>query len=180
MTRANTPWIVGGAVVASVAVLALAAAKLAPVHELDVRLADGSLAHVHYVGAPPTVVELTRPPVAWPALSMIDNDLAWNAPFTDMARLEVALDQDMARDLTAGPLTPYQLIAAEGAGAPCLSGVEVETRSDGGAPVTTTRRFSTCGSPADRPSQTVVVPHERDAQTKPRSLIQASWAGEAA
>jgi hypothetical protein len=111
---------------------------------------------------------------------MVDEDVAWNAPFADIARLEAAMDQDMARDFAAAPITPYQLVAAQGAGAPCVSGVEVETRSDGGAPVTTTRRFSTCGASAAHPSRPVTVPRERDAAPAAKGLIQASWTDAAA
>jgi len=98
----------GAAAIALAGVAGLAAAEIKNVHMLDVRLADGSLAHIRYVGDTPPTVSFTSAPTAFSIPSPASDTFGPESAFAALERISEAMDRqaDMMLREAAAPSAP--------------------------------------------------------------------------
>jgi hypothetical protein len=157
----------GAAAVVLVGVAALAAAEIANAHRLDVRLPDGSVAQIRYVGDTPPAVDFAPAPMAPAILSPASDPFALESRFEALDRISEAMDRQADAMLQAvaappapmlfGPgLTPVDVgklppgaygvsmvstISANGA---CTRSVQYQSLGDGQPPRVVTRTSGAC------------------------------------
>jgi hypothetical protein len=86
----------GAAAIALVAVAGLAVAEIKNAHRLDVRLPDGLVADIRYVGDTPPTVSFTSVPMARLALSPASDPFGPDSPFAALERISEAMDRQAA------------------------------------------------------------------------------------
>ncbi len=109
MRSARKAMLAGAAAVALLGVAGWTAAEIKNGHVLDVRLPDGALAHIRYVGDTPPTVSIAAPPTALSIMSPPPDAFGPNSAFTALDRISQAMDRQaeaMLRDMAAQPLTP--------------------------------------------------------------------------
>jgi hypothetical protein len=192
--RASKTALMTGAALACAAVAGLAAAAIANDHVMTLRLPDGSVAKIHYLGDTPPQVSLQPAPAAAPvgviafAPGFGANAVFADPAFADLARMEQAMDQQAAAMMRQA-MAPGAAFAGPGgftqvemgrmpAGAHfCSRSVQIRDTGDGKAPQVITQSSGDCGAPAaaspgvsaPRPAAPVMSP-------QPGGLVQTRFA----
>jgi hypothetical protein len=168
----------GAAAIALVGVAGLAAAEIKNAHVLDVRLPDGSLAHIRYVGDTPPTVSFAPAPMALSIFSPMSDDPFGPGPaFAALERITQAMDRQadaMLREASAGPglftgsdLTPvdvgnlppgaqgFSMVSTLSGDGVCTRSVEYRSLGDGWSPQVVTRTSGACAADQKRPAPAV-------------------------
>ena len=98
----------GAAAFALVAVAGLAAAEIKNAHLLEVRLPDGSLSQIQYVGDTPPTVSIAPPPMALSVHSPTSDPFGPESPFTEMERISQAMNRQAEEMLRAANAQTWQ------------------------------------------------------------------------
>jgi hypothetical protein len=167
----------GAAAIALAGVAGLAVAEIKNAHVLDVRLPDGSLAHIRYVGdTPPTVSFAPASPslsIFWPA----SDPFAPGSPFAALEQISQAMDRQaeaMLREASARPglftapdlmqvdvgkLPPgaqgYSMVSTMSGDGACTRSVEYRSLGDGKPPQVVTRTSGACAADEKHPAPSV-------------------------
>jgi len=148
MKALKTPLLIGAAAVAAIGLAGAAMAQIKHSHVMQVRLPDGTLEQIRYVGDTPPVVQLqtdwTPIVVAWPQAAF-----EADAPFAMLERLTAQMDREAAALLQQarslpGPLTggPAGLTQVDiGKLPPGVSGYSVVSTMSGGKVCTRTMEY---------------------------------------
>ena len=163
----------GVAAVALVGVAGLAVAEIKNAHVLDVRLPDGSSAHIHYFGDTPPTVSFAPAPMALSVRSPASDLFGPDSPFGALERMSQAMDLQadaMLREAAAqsglafaGPdlmpidvakLPPggqsFSMVSTLSGNGVCTRSVEYRSLGDGKPPQVVTRTSGTCAAPDEK------------------------------
>jgi hypothetical protein len=166
--------LVGAAVTALAGVAGLAVAEIKNAHVLDVRLADGSLARIRYVGDTPPTVRIAAAPPELPGLTPPFGSLGPEWPFAALDQISQAIDRQtdaMLREanagagpfagpdptqLDAGKLPPgaqgFAMVSTLSGGGVCTRSLEYRAPGDGRPPQVVTRTSGACSADHKRPA----------------------------
>jgi hypothetical protein len=167
--------LVGVAAIALAGVAGLATAEINNAQVLDVRLPDGGLAHIRYVGDIPPTVSFDPSPIALPILLPTPDPFGFTSPFVALDRISQAMDrqadaifQELAggsglaadgRDLTKidiGKLPPgaqgYSVVSTMSGSGVCTRSIEYRSLGDGKPPQVSTHVSGTCAANGNRPA----------------------------
>jgi hypothetical protein len=145
----------------------LAVAKISNAHLLDVRLPDGSLAHIRYVGDTPPTVSFDPAPLAFSMLSPPSSAIGGPSPFAALERMSEAMDRQadtMFRDIAAQPMPPFvgtgtlpvdiampppgaqgfSMVSTTSANGVCTRSVQYRSLGDGKPPQVVSRTSGAC------------------------------------
>ena len=165
----------GAAAIALVGVAGLAVAEIKNAHVLDVRLPDGSLAHIRYVGDTPPTVTFAAAPPALSILSRPFDPLGPGSPFAVLDQISQAMDRQadaMFRQASAQPglafsgpdvmqvdlgkLPPgargFSMVSTMSGDGVCTRSVEYRSTGDGKPPQVVTRSSGACTPQGKRPA----------------------------
>jgi len=165
----------GAAVIVLAGVTGLAAAQIKNAHVLDVRLPDGSAAHIRYVGDTPPMVSFASAPMAFSALSPASDPFGPQSPFAALQRISRAMDHQaeatlreasaQSRKAFAGPdmmqvdvgkLPPgaqgFSMVSTMSGNGVCTRSVEYRSLGDGSPPQVVTRTSGACAADEERPT----------------------------
>lgn len=165
----------GAAAIALVGVAGLAAAAIKNAHVLDVRLPDGSLAHIRYVGDTPPTVSFAPSPMALSIPSPASDLFGPDSPFAALEQVSRAMDRQaeaMLREASAqsrlavtgpdlmqvdvGKLPPgaqgFSMVSAMSGSGVCTRSVEYRSLGDGKPPQVVTRTSGACTPDEKRPA----------------------------
>ena len=167
----------GAAAIAPVGVAGLAVAEIKNARVLDVRLPDGSLAHIRYVGDTPPTVSFAPAPPALSILSPAYDPFGPGSPFAALERISQAMDRQaeaMLREASARPglftgpdlmqvdvgkLPPgaeaFSMVSTMSGNGVCTRSVEYRPLGDGKPPQVVTRTSGTCTAGEKRPAPSV-------------------------
>jgi hypothetical protein len=160
----------GAAAIALVGVAGLAAAEIKNAHVLDVRLPDGSLAHIRYVGDTPPTVNFAPAPMALSILSPASDSFGPQSPFAALESISQILDRQadaMLREaatqsalaltgpdllqVDVGKLPPgaqgFSMVSTTSGNGVCTRSVQYRSLGDGRPPQVVTRTSGTCTAP---------------------------------
>jgi hypothetical protein len=163
----------GAAAIALMGVAGLAAAEIKNAHRLDVRLPDGPLAHIRYVGDTPPTVSFAPASPALSILSPAFDPFGAGSPFAVLEQISQAMDRQaeaMLREASArpGPFTGPDLMQVDIGRLPrgaqgfsmvstisgdgvCTRSVEYRSLGDGKPPQVVTRTSGACTPDETRP-----------------------------
>ena len=168
MQKFRTAALIGAVVLATAGLAGASAGELARTHILTVRLPDGSIEQIRYVGDLPPQIHWTQDPPA-PLFSPGFGPAGINLPFAALDRMSAEMDREAQellnqtarlQDSAFGFSDPLELIdsgrLAPGArifsalstlsgGHMCTRSVEVFPSPDGGRPRIVTRTSGDCG-----------------------------------
>ena len=169
----------GAAAIALVGVAGLAIAEIKNAHVLDVRLPDGSLAHIRYVGDTPPTVSFGPPPPVLSVLSPAYDPFGPDSPFAALERISRAMDRQaeaMLREASARPglftepdltqvdvgkLPPgaqgFSVVSTMSGHGVCARSVEYRSLGDGKPPQVVTRTSGACSSDEKRRAPAVTA-----------------------
>ena len=159
--------LVGVAVFALAGVAGFAVAEIRNAHRLDVRLPDGSSAHIRYVGDTPPVVSIAPAPMAFSLRAPTFQPLGPESPFAALERISEAMDREAdaafrdARaqpgpalgvpgltEIDAGNLPPgargYSIISTLSGTSVCTQSVQYRSLGYGKAPQIATHTSGDC------------------------------------
>lgn len=165
----------GAAVIALAGVAGWAAAEINNAHVLDVRLPDGSTAHIRYVGDTPPTVSFAPPPMALSILSPASDPFGPDSPFAALDRISQAMDRQadaMFRDVAAPPapqlvgpglmqvdigkLPPgtqgFSMVSTMSGNGVCTRSVEYRSVGEGKPPQVVSRTSGSCAAQDKRPA----------------------------
>ena len=163
------------ATVALVGVVGFAVAEIKNAHTLEVRLSDGSLAHIRYVGDTPPMVSFGSAPMALSVLSPASDVFDEDLPFAALEGMSRAMDREAATmirearaqsgqastepDLTGvdvGRLPPgargFSMVSTMSADGVCTRSVEYRSLGDGRPAQIVTRASGVCATQKARTS----------------------------
>jgi len=165
----------GAAAIALVGVAGWPAAEIKNAHVLVVRLPDGSVAHIHYLGDTPPTVSVAPPPIALSILSPAPDRFGPDSPFAALDRISQAMDRQVAamlREVTAQPIPPltgpglmqvdvgmlppgaqgFSMVSTlSGNGVFCTRNLQYRSLGDGKPPQVVTRTSGSCSTAEKRP-----------------------------
>lgn len=164
----------GAAAIALMGVAGLAAAEIKNVHRLDVRLPDGSLAQIRYLGDTPPTVSFAPAPPALSILSPAFDPFGAGSPFAALEQISRAMDRQaeaMLREASARPgpltgphLTPvdienlppgaqgFSMVATMSGNGVCAHSVRYRSLGDGKPPQVVTHTSGSCPGDQKRPA----------------------------
>jgi hypothetical protein len=165
----------GAAAIALVGVAGLAVAEIKNAHVLDVRLPDGSLAHIRYVGDTPPTVSFTPAPPAFSIFSPASDPFGPGSPFAALEQISQTMDRQAAAmlreasaqsrlaftgpDLTqvdVGKLPPgaqgFSMVSTMSGNGVCTRTVEYRSLGDGKPPQVVTRTSGACTANEKHPA----------------------------
>ena len=164
----------GAAAIALVGVAGWAAAEIKNAHTLDVRLPDGSLAHIRYVGDTPPTVSFAPAPPALSILSPTSDPFGAGSPFAALEQISQAMDRQaeaMFREASAQPglftgpdlmqvdvgkLPPgaqgFSMVSTMSGNGVCTRSVQYRSLGDGKPPQVVTRTTGACMADQKRPA----------------------------
>lgn len=164
----------GAAVIALVGVAGLAAAEIKNAHVLDVRLPDGSMAHIRYVGDTPPTVSFAPAPSAFSIFSAVSDPFGPGSPFAALEQIAQGMDRQaeaMLREASArpGPFTGpdlmqvdigklppgaqgFSMVSTMSGNGLCTRSVEYRSLGDGKPPQVVTRTSGACTPDEKRPA----------------------------
>ncbi len=168
----------GAAATALVGVAGLAVAELKNAHMLDVRLSDGCLAHIRYVGDTPPTVSFVPAPPALSILPPASDPFGPGSTFAALERISQAMDRQAEAMLGeasaqsglafAGPdlmqvdigkLSPgaqgFSMVSTMSGNGVCTRSVEYRSAIDGRPPQVVTRTSGACTADEKRPALSV-------------------------
>lgn len=167
----------GAAAIALVGVAGLAVVEIKNTHVLDVRLADGSLAHIRYVGDTPPTVSIAPPPTALSILSPASDPFGPVSPFAVLERISQAIDRqadalieasarpelftrpDLMQQVDVGKLPPgaqgFSVVSTMSGAGVCTRSVQYRSLGDGKPPKVVTRTSGSCRADEKRPAPSV-------------------------
>ena len=168
----------GAAAIALVGVAGWAAAEIKNAHALDVRLPDGSLAHIRYVGDTPPTVSFAPAPPALSILSPASDPFGAGSPFAALEQITQAMDRQaeaMLREASAQPrlaftgpdlmqvdigkLPPgaqgFSMVSTMSGNGVCTRSVQYRSLGDGKPPQVVTRTSGSCRADEKRPAPSV-------------------------
>jgi hypothetical protein len=102
----------GAAAIALVGAAGWAAAEIKNAHVLDVRLPDGSLAHIRYIGDTPPTVSFAPAPTTLSILSPATDPFGPRSPFTTLEDISRAMDRQADAMLREASAEAWQASAA--------------------------------------------------------------------
>jgi hypothetical protein len=160
---------------ALVGVVGMAAANIENTHVLDVRLPDGSVAHIRYIGDTPPRVSVAPPPMSFSILTQASDLFDETSPFAALDRMSRAMDRqaaDMIREADAQAAQPitgrdlmpveignpppgargFSMVSTMSGGNVCTRSVEYRSRGDGAPPQVVTRTSGACAAAETRPA----------------------------
>ncbi len=163
----------GAAAITLAGLAGLAAAEIKNAHVLDVRLPDGSLAHIRYVGDTPPTVSFAPAPMALSILSPASDPFGPGSPFAALEQISRAMDRQadaMLREASAqsrlaftGPdlmrvdaadLPPgargFSMVSTFSGDGVCTRSVEYRSQGDGKPQQVVTRTSGAC-APDEKP-----------------------------
>jgi hypothetical protein len=171
----------GAAAIALVGVAGWATAEIKNAHVLDVRLADGSVAHIHYVGDTPPTISFGPSPLLSPA----SNPFGPESPWAALDRMSQAMDRQvdaMFRELATQPVPPlvgsgltqvdvgklppgergFTMVSTISGNGLCIRDVQYQSFGDGKPPKVVTRTSGSCSAQEKQPgsSETSAAPAE--------------------
>lgn len=179
--------ILGGvAAVALVGAAGLAAAAISNVHVLDVRLPDGAVAQVRYLGDTPPTLRFATAPTAFSVLAPEFDLFATEPSFAALERVSEAMDRQaeaMFRSVGApsdlapggaglthvelGTLPPggrsFSIVSTMTANGVCTRSVQYRSNGDGKPPQVETRLSGACAADQERPAP-AAEPRSQSAQ----------------
>lgn len=167
----------GAAAIALIGVAGWATAEIQNDHVLDVRLPDGSLAHIRYVGDTPPTVSFSPPPIALSILSPAPDALGPSSPFAALDRISQAMDRQadaMLRDIATQPMPPlagagltradlaklppglggFSMVSTMSGNGVCTRSVEYRALGDGKPPQVVTHTTGSCSAQEKGPATT--------------------------
>jgi hypothetical protein len=165
----------GAAAIALAGVAGFAAAEIKNAHKLDVRLPDGAVAHIRYVGDTPPTVSVASEPMALSSLSPASDPFGPASPFAALERISETMDRQadaMFREVSAqsaraftGPdlmqvdlakLPPgaqgFSMVSTIAWNDVCTRSVQYRSLGDGKPPQVVTRTSGTCSADGKRPA----------------------------
>ncbi len=170
MQKFRTAALIGAVVLAAAGLAGASAGELARTHVLTIRLPDGSVEQIRYLGDRPPQIHFTQDPapLLWPGFERVD----MNSPFAALDRMSAEMDRDAqallneTADLQAsafgfpdplalidsGRLAPgarsVSVVSTLSGGHVCTRSVEVYASPEGGRPRIVTRTSGDCGGSA--------------------------------
>lgn len=159
--------LVGAAAIALVGVAGFAA-EFKNTHQLDVRLPDGSLAHIRYVGETPPTVSFAPPPMALSIFSPASDLFGRGAPFAALEQISEAMDRQAeavlhdasaqsrlaltGADLMQLPpgVQGFSMVSTMSGSGVCTRSVQYRSLADG-KPQVVTRTSGSCTADQKRP-----------------------------
>jgi len=168
----------GAAAITLVSVAGLVVAEIKNTHVLDVRLPDGSLAHVRYVDETPPTVSFAP---AQPTLSILrsaSDPFGPSPPFASLEQISRAMDRQaeaMLREASArpGPLTGPDLVQVEiGRPPPGVQGFSMVSTMSGKGVCTRSIEYRSLGY--GKPPQVVARASEACAPEEKRPALSAT------
>lgn len=190
--------LIGGVAAVTLAGLAgLAGARIMTAHVMDVRLPDGSVTRIHYVGDTPPTVRFVPAQMAAPMLSLASDPFGPNAPFLALERMSEAMDQQaaamfQAANAAAAPalagstLTPidvarlppgvhgFAMVSTTSGDGFCTRSIQYQASAPGATPRVLTRASGDCGADQRRPALSVTsgrTPEARKTEPRPARTI---------
>lgn len=177
----------GAAAIALMGVAGFAAAAMKNAHQLVVRLPDGSLAHIRYVGDTPPTVSFAPAPIALSALSSGSDLSGPNSPFGALEQISRAMDRQaeamlrearaqsgpafIGPDLThldVGKLPPgvqgFSMVSTTSGNGVCTRSIRYRSLGDGKPPQIVTRTSGSCTADQKRPALSVTAGSTADAR----------------
>jgi len=192
--RASKPALITGAALACAAVAGLAAAAIANDHVMTLRLPDGSVAQIHYLGDTPPKVTLQPAPTRAPlgVIAFGPGPAFADPAFAEMARMEEAMDAQAAAMMrqTASPQMGAPAFAGPrgftqvGMGAMpagshfCARSVQIRDMGDGKPAQVITQTSGDCGASAPAgasPGVSTSRPAAPTASPQPGGLVQTRY-----
>jgi hypothetical protein len=169
----------GAAAIALVGGAGLAVAEIKNAHVIDVRLPDGSMAHIRYVGDTPPTVSFAPAP-ALSILSPAYDPFGPGSPFAALERISQAMDRqaeallreasarpglftgpDLLTQVDAGKLPPgaqgFSVVSTMSGHGVCTRSVEYRSLGDGKPPQVVTRTSGACSSDEKRRAPAVTA-----------------------
>jgi hypothetical protein len=170
----------GAAAITLAGVAGLAAAEIKNAHMLDVRLPDGSLAHIRYVGDTPPTVTFGSAPIAHLTLSPASDPFGPESPFAALERITEAMDRQadaMFREVgaqsalaLAGPdltqvdvgklpagVQGFSMVSTMSGNGVCTRSVQYRSPGEGKPPQVVTRTSGACAADQKRPALSVTA-----------------------
>ncbi len=169
----------GAAAIALVGVAGLAVAEIKNAHVLDVRLPDGSLAHIRYVGDTPPTVSFAPAPPAFSIFSPASDPFGPGSPFAALEQISQAMDREaeaMLREASARPglftgpdlmqvdvgkLPPgargFSMVSTMSGNGVCTRSVEYRSLGDGKPPQVVTRTSGACTAEEKHPAPSMTA-----------------------
>ena len=169
----------GAAAIALVGVAGLAAAEINNAHMLDVRLPDGYLAHIRYVGDTPPTVRVSQTPEANSIFSPAADPFGPDSPLAALERISQAMDRqaeallreanaqswetfagpDLMQQVDVGKLPPgvqgFSMVSTISGNGLCTRSVQYRSLGDGKPPQVMTRTSGSCRADEKRPAPSV-------------------------
>lgn len=163
------------AAIALVGVGGLAVAEIKTAHVLDVRLPDGSLAQIRYVGDTPPTMSFAPTPMGFSILSSTSDPLGPASPFAALERISEALDHQaeaMFREVRAqsalplagpsltqvdvGKLPPgaegFSMVSTMSGNGVCTRSFQYRSLGQGKPPQVVTRSSGACTANQEQPA----------------------------
>ena len=165
MQKLRTLALIGAAVLAAAGLAGASAGELARTHILTVRLPDGSIEQIRYLGDRPPQIRFDQAPPFSPGFEAVGEDL----PFVALARMSAEMDReaqamwnetarlqnsvfgfpDTFAMVDLAKLAPgarsVSVVSTLSGGHVCTRSVEVYASPEGGRPRIVTRRSGDCG-----------------------------------
>jgi hypothetical protein len=162
----------GVAAIALLGVTGLTLAQINKARVLDVRLPDGSHAHIRYIGDTPPTVSFAPAPSALSILAPASDPLGSDGPFAALERISAAMDRQAETLLREAPspaitgpdeikvdlgkLPPgtqgFSMVSTVSGSGVCTRSVEYRSLGEGKAPQVVTRTSGACTADQSRPA----------------------------
>jgi hypothetical protein len=192
----RTAALIGAVVLAAAGLAGASASELARTHVLTVRLPDGSIEQIRYLGDRPPQIRWTQDPAPlfWPGIERMD----MNSPFAALDRVSAEMDREAQallnqtadlRDsaigfpdplalIDSGRLAPgarsFSVVSTLSGGHMCTRSVEVFPSPDGGRPRIVMRTSGDCGAGARGSLPSAIQPRGEPVRMRPGLIVARS------